>query len=249
MKNVMQKLIKLIKILIILIISVFLILFVIGLLFGDDEKEQDAIYTYEPKETKEYIPLDIVTPDASKIDEESIPDEEYSDSVELAMKNPNIDISPEDDYTRNIDRIIKEFKSEEYISIYFISEKGEEATTTFAKFKIKEIEGKEKYAFLTEVTNKVTKDSKVSGTKTSKFIHTQLTLNDALQDLNVNPGNTRFVYGVVHDDSIYSLKVEGQEPDEIIHYELFGIDCYLWYYSDLKSDHSGDTLSYTIEEK
>lgn len=245
MKKVIKLVIKIVEIIILLIIALFLLLLIIGLFFGDDEKGQDNIYTYEPKETKEYVPFDIDL----KIDEESIPDEEYSDSVELAMKNPNIDISPEDDYTRNMDRIIKEFKSEEYISIYFISEKGEEATTTFAKFKIKKIDGKEKYVFLTEVTNKVTKDSEVSGTKTSKFIHTQLTINDTLQDLNVNPENTRFVYGVVHDDSIYSLKVEGQEPDEIIHYELFGIDCYLWYYSNLKSNYSGDTLSYTIEDR
>ena len=50
----------------------------------------------------------------TKVDEESIPDEEYSDTLEQAMKNPNIDIPPEDDYMRNIDKIIKEFKSEVY---------------------------------------------------------------------------------------------------------------------------------------
>ena len=49
------------------------------------------------------------------------------------MKNPNIDIPPEDDYMRNIDKIIKEFKSEEYIAIYFYIRKKEktEAATTF----------------------------------------------------------------------------------------------------------------------
>lgn len=75
-------------------------------------------------------------------------DEEYSDTLELAMKNPNIDIPSEDAYMRNIDRIIKKFESEEYISLYFISENGKsEIATTFAKFKIKEIEGKEKWYF------------------------------------------------------------------------------------------------------
>ncbi len=248
MKKIIKLIIKIIKFIIIFIISVFLILFIIGLLFGDDEKEQDNIYTYEPKETKEYVPLDIVNPMGTKVDEESIPDEEYSDTLEQAMRNPNIKISPEDDYMRNIDEIIKEFKSEEYIAIYFISEKGEtEAATTFAKFKIKEIEGKQKYVFLTKVSDKVTKDTKY-GLKTSRGIKLQLTLSDALQDLNVNPKNTRFVYGVVPDDNIYSLKIEGQQPDEIVHFESLGQDFYLWYYSNLKSDHSGDTLSYEIRE-
>lgn len=164
------------------------------------------------------------------------------------MKNPDIDISPEDDYMRNMDKIIKEFKSDRYIAVYFISEKGEtEAATTFAKFKIKEIDGKEKYVFLTKVSSKSTKDAK-SGIKTSKGIALQLGLSDALQDLNVNPGNTRFVYGVVPDDSVYSLKVEGQESDEIIHFTMLGKDYYLWYYLNLNSDYSGDTLSYEIKE-
>ena len=146
----MKKIIKILKVIIFLVVFVFLILFIIGIFSrGYREKKQDNIYTYEPEETKEYVPLDIVNPMGTKVDEESIPDEEYSDTLEQAMKNPNIDIPPEDDYMRNIDKIIKEFKSEDYIAIYFISEKGKtEAATTFAKFKIKEIEGKQKYVFL-----------------------------------------------------------------------------------------------------
>ena len=245
----MKKIIKILKVIIFLVVFVFLILFIIGIFSrGCREKKQDRIYTYKPEETKEYVPLDIVNPMGTKVDEESIPDEEYSDTLEQAMKNPNIDIPPEDDYMRNIDKIIKEFKSEEYIAIYFISEKGKtEAATTFAKFKIKELEGKQKYVFLTKVSDKVTKDTKY-GLKTSKGIKLQLTLSDTLQDLNVNPKNTRFVYGVVPDDNIYSLKIEEQQPDEIVHFELLGQDLYLWYYLNLTSNHSGDTLSYEIRE-
>ena len=210
-------------------------------------KNSDNVYFYEPEKKKQYVPSDILNPGVLKVDEENIPDKEYSDTLELAMKNPDIDISPEDDYMRNMDKIIKEFKSDRYIAVYFISEKGEtEAATTFAKFKIKEIDGKEKYVFLTKVSSKSTKDAK-SGIKTSKGIALQLGLSDALQDLNVNPGN-RFVYGVVPDDSVYSLKVEGQEPDEIVHFTMLGKDYYLWYYLNLNSDYSGDTLSYEIKE-
>lgn len=240
---------KVIKIMIILIFSVLLALFIIGLIVGDSDEEQDGIYRYEPSETKEYVPLDVVNPMGTSIDEENIPDEEYSDTLEEAMKNPNIDISPEDAYMRNIDKVVKEFRSDEYVAVYFISKNGKnEVATTFAKFKIKEIDGKQKYVFLTQVFDKDTKDDK-TGLKTSKAIKLQLTLSDALQDLNVNPEDTRFVYGVVPDKSIYSLKVEGQQPDEIIPFELLGRDFYLWYYLDLKSNHSGDTLSYEIEEE
>lgn len=245
----MKKIIKLLKIIIILVISVFLILFIIGIFSRDNsKKKQDVIYKYEPEETKEYVPLDILNPMGTKVDEESIPDEEYSDTLEQAMENSNIDIPPEDDYMRNIDKIIKEFRSEEYVTICFISEKGEtEASITFAKFKIKEIEGKQKYVFLTKVCDTVAKDTTYVS-KISKGIKLQLTLSDALQDLNVNPKNTRFVYGVVPNDTIYSLKIEGQQPDEIIHFELLGHEFYLWYYLNLISNHSGDTLSYEIKE-
>ena len=36
--------------------------------------------------------------------------------------------------------------------------------------------------------------------------------------------------------------------DEIVHFELLGQDFYLWYYLNLTSNHSGDTLSYEIRE-
>lgn len=244
----MKKILKWTILIITLVIARFLLLVMIGFFGSDDTKNNDKIYSYKPEEKKQYVPLDILNPGALKVDEENIPDEEYSDTLEQAMKNPDIDISPEDDYMRNMDKIIKEFKSDRYIAVYFISEKGEtEAATTFAKFKIKEIDGKEKYVFLTKVSSKSTKDAK-SGIKTSKGIALQLGLSDALQDLNVNPGNTRFVYGVVPDDSVYSLKVEGQESDEIIHFTMLGKDYYLWYYLNLNSDYSGDTLSYEIKE-
>lgn len=244
----MKKILKWTILIITLVIARFLLLVMIGFFGSDDTKNNDKIYSYKPEEKKQYVPLDILNPGALKVDEENIPDEEYSDTLEQAMKNPDIDISPEDDYMRNMDKIIKEFKSDRYIAVYFISEKGEtEAATTFAKFKIKEIDGKEKYVFLTKVSSKSTKDAK-SGIKTSKGIALQLGLSDALQDLNVNPGNTRFVYGVVPDDSVYSLKVEGQEPDEIVHFTMLGKDYYLWYYLNLNSDYSGNTLSYEIKE-
>ena len=244
----MKKILKWTILIITLVIARFLLLVMIGFFGSDDTKNNDKIYSYKPEEKKQYVPLDILNPGALKVDEENIPDEEYSDTLEQAMKNPDIDISPEDDYMRNMDKIIKEFKSDRYIAVYFISEKGEtEAATTFAKFKIKEIDGKEKYVFLTKVSSKSTKDAK-SGIKTSKGIALQLGLSDALQDLNVNPGNTRFVYGVVPDDSVYSLKVEGQESDEIIHFTMLGKDYYLWYYLNLNSDYSGNTLSYEIKE-
>ena len=244
----MKKILKCIMLIITLVIAGFLLLVMIGFFGGDDTKNSDNVYFYEPEKKKQYVPSDILNPGVLKVDEENIPDKEYSDTLELAMKNPDIDISPEDDYMRNMDKIIKEFKSDRYIAVYFISEKGEtEAATTFAKFKIKEIDGKEKYVFLTKVSSKSTKDAK-SGIKTSKGIALQLGLSDALQDLNVNPGNTRFVYGVVPDDSVYSLKVEGQESDEIIHFTMLGKDYYLWYYLNLNSDYSGNTLSYEIKE-
>ena len=121
----MKKILKCIMLIITLVIAGFLLLVMIGFFGGDDTKNSDNVYFYEPEKKKQYVPSDILNPGVLKVDEENIPDKEYSDTLELAMKNPDIDISPEDDYMRNMDKIIKEFKSDRYIAVYFISEKGE----------------------------------------------------------------------------------------------------------------------------
>ncbi len=249
MKKITKRIIKMI----ILIVGVGMIVFfglsiIVTLTKDIDSEVQSSVIKYEVKEKKKYVPLNLLNPEEIQYKEENTPDDQYKDSLEEAMKNPEIKIKVEEEYTRNIDKVIKEFRSKEYVSLYYISEKDDsEKAVTFAKFKIKEIDNQEKYLFLIKTTNIVTKDARYVG-DTKSGIRSQLILSDTLQDLNVRPEETRFVYGVVHDKDIYGLEVEGQKPDEIIYYDMFGKDCFLWYYTNLKSDFSGDTLSYVINK-
>lgn len=52
------------------------------------------------------------------------------------------------------------------------------------------------------------------------LLKSQLALSDSLQDLNISPDNSRFLYGFVHDEDIYNAKIENKKPDEIIYFEL-----------------------------
>ncbi|RGI42782.1 hypothetical protein DXB52_14735 [Ruminococcus sp. OM04-4AA] len=44
------------------------------------------------------------------------------------------------------------------------------------------------------------------------MIRDQLTLSDYTQNMNVNPENTRFVFGDCKSKEVYKMKIEGQEP-------------------------------------
>ena len=54
-------------------------------------------------------------------------------------------------------------------------------------------------------------------------------------------------FGYAREKEIYSLEVEGQKPDGIIEYEVYGTVMYMWYYNDLQSNKRGDLLSYSVD--
>lgn len=186
----------------------------------------------------------------SQIDEETIPDADYYDSVEEALQNNSVNGKNKDADTRyqnNIDEVIKKFENDNYIALYFRSVKDENTECiTFAKFKKKEIDNRVKYTFIASIPLETERDDFFVGTLES-LIEGQLSLSDYMQDVNIDPENTRFVYGDCHSKKIYQLKVEGQKPSEIIPYEMFGKIRYFWYYENLESDIAGSQLSFTLE--
>ncbi len=99
------------------------------------------------------------------IDEESIPDSEYYPSPEQAMKNSSLQMDPEEVYQKNMDEVIAKFENDNYASVYFKSIKDE--NTEYLTFaKFKK-----------------------------KVIEGQLSLSDFGQSINIDPENTRFVWG------------------------------------------------------
>lgn len=115
-----------------------------------------------------------------------------------------------------------------------------------SKFKIKEVDGQKTYAYITSVHDVIKKD-RAYEKDTMSLLKSQLALSDALQDLNINQDNRRFLYGCVHNEDIYHTKIEGKKPDEIIYFELCGKPFYFWYFESFESDKSGKSLSIEIE--
>lgn len=222
------------------IILLFIIMIGVGVLVDQGILKSSSD---EPEIRIEYKPQNISEP----IDENSIPDSEYYPSPEQAMKNSSFQADPEEVYQKNMDEVIAKFENENYASVYFKSIKDENTgCLTFAKFKKKVIDGEERYTFITRFPSDLTKNSWKVGTLES-LIEGQLSLSDFTQSVNINPENTRFVWGDCDSKEIYKLKVEGQKPTGIIEYDIFDEKRYFWYYEDLESDIAGSQLKFTLE--
>lgn len=114
-----------------------------------------------------------------------------------------------------------------------------------AKFIKKTINEIEKYAFLYSIPTEVKVGGKTIGSL-ENLIQGQLALSDYLQNMNVNPENTRFVFGDCESKEVYKMKVEGQEPSGIIQYDTCQGKRYFWYYENLESTVIGEKLQLTL---
>lgn len=226
------------------IVASFAVLIGLTLLFG--RQRDSASGENKPTLTINYDLEDIEKMLGRTIDEEAIPDSSYftsyEDAIEWGTKREK------GDYRNHVDEIIKQFESEQYVTLYFKSIKDEKTQCfTMAKFRKKEIEGETRYAFLDSFYEEVEKKEKRYILKPlQKNIEGQLTLSDYERKIGVDP-NKRFVYGFANTGEIYKLKIEGQEPTEIIPYMEFDEQWYLWYYEDLDSDVPGPQLKVTLE--
>ena len=180
-----------------------------------------------------------------KIDEEAILDSSYYDSFDEALEHGrDADV---EDYKKHVDEVIKRFENERYVTLYFKSIKDENTECfTLAKFRKKEIAGKIKYTYLTCNASESNRNSPVIGTVQDNT-EGQLTLSDFEQNVNIEPEKTRFVYGDSNSKEIYKLRVEGQEPTEIVPYKNFDEQWYFWYYENLENDKAGSQLEVTFE--
>ena len=233
----MKSIKKIIKIVILVIGIVFALLIAIGML-GDGDilkiEENDVSIEYTPKDIGNYV------------NEEEIEDSHYFSSLEEAIKADNpkeVDL----EYQNNIEELIKRFDSDKYVTIYFKSKKDNDTECiTMAKFIKKLINGSEKYAFLSSIPTEIRSNAKSVGS-IKNLIRDQLTLSDYTQNMNVNPENTRFVFGDCKSKEVYKMKIEGQEPTEVIQYESCQGKRYFWYYENLESNIAGKNLKFTLE--
>ena len=228
---------KLLKRALIILVILFAVLYFIGI------NTTDVPYSTQ----SELIITDGSLDEMMPIDEEAIEDSKYYDSVQEASEARKSSSDAEQGYMCNIDEIIFQAESDGYVTIFYRSVKNEKVEGfTLAKFKKKVFDGKTKYAFLTCSFSESKKDSwTVMGFE--ELLKHILALSDYERDMSVYPGEKRFIWGNSKSESVFNLKIEGQEPTGIIPYECFGEQRYFWYYEDLQSDKPGNLLEYTFE--
>jgi len=205
-------------------------------------QKEEMCDKYVPEEITKYYPAKNLNSN-----EDLLSDENYANSIQEALLSASIEFEQGEEYRVHIDKVIKEFENENYKSVLYISEKNDtESSLTFSKFKIKEVDGKKRYAYITSVHDVIKKDRPYEK-DTLSLLKSQLALSDSLQDLNISSDNNRFLYGCVHDEDIYNTKIEDKKPDEIIYFELCEKPFYFWYYENFQSDKSGKSLSIEIK--
>lgn len=233
------------------IIVLLLLIYMISILVKDSDNGENVDSAQETTvEFSGQVPF-------SNIDEEEIPDEKYYSTVEEALKYTEVAMEDDEDYQKKMDHVFAVFKNERYCSIYFLASKNEdECCNIFAKFKIKEIDGKKMYYHLESTINdaSINRDAYYFEVTQDELMRGQLHVMPLRQSLNIEPENTQFVWGRLQankfkkGESIEKFRIEGRKPDGIIEYKDHGEIWYFWYYKDLKSEDGGE-LEYTFSDE
>lgn len=233
------------------ILVLLLIIYIIGILVEDFKNGENTDRSQETTiELRGQAPM-------THINEEEISDEKYYSTVEEALKNAEVTMDDDEIYQNKMDYIIAVFQNESYCSIYFQSYKNEdEWCNSFAKFKIKEIDGKKMYHYLDSLIDEavINRDAYYFNIEQDELMRMQLRVVPLIQSVNISPDETQFVWGTLKEnkfkrgESIEKFRVEGRKPDGIIEYEEHGEIWYFWYYKDLKSEDGGE-LVYTFSSE
>ncbi len=246
----MKKFLKILGVLLGIIFAAFIALVILGCIVGSDEESDSEIYTYTPDVIAEYKPL---FPPWGQVDESTITDAMYYDTIEEAIEHDEAlaesdEESKKDAHMLNhISEILHTWEGEEYVTVYYRSENADQSKQGFvlAKCRKKDFDGKTKYAYSTAQYTIARRNGKML-INFEEDIGSNLRLSDAMQELNPTYPNTRFACGYAYDENIYTLEVEGQKPDGILAFDVYGRTTYFWYYENLKSDKAGGSLRYTV---
>ena len=188
----------------------------------------------------------------SEVNEDDIPDEEYYPTMEEALQKADVYYDEYEPYQKNIDHLLVDMENEQYRFIYYQSIQKKKSMNTFATFKIREVNGEKRYAFLRSYVRDSEKFYKGIG-DADKNTKAQLARSDYMQHYGIDK-DARFVFGDIMEEklkkgeSAEALTVEGQKPDAVIPYEENGKKWYFWYFTDLQSDKEGNKLEYTLKQ-
>ena len=176
----------------------------------------------------------------------------YYPTMEEALQKADVYYDEYEPYQKNIDHLLVDMENEQYRFIYYQSIQKKKSMNTFATFKIREVDGEKRYAFLRSYVRDSEKFYKGIG-DADKNTKAQLARSDYMQHYGIDK-DARFVFGDIMEEklkkgeSAEALTVEGQKPDAVIPYEENGKKWYFWYFTDLQSDKEGNKLEYTLKQ-
>ena len=178
--------------------------------------------------------------------------EKYYPTMEEALQKADVYYDEYEPYQKNKDNLLVDMENDQYRFIYYQSIQKKKSMNTFATFKIREVNGEKRYAFLRSYVRDSEKFYKGIG-DADKNTKAQLARSDYMQHYGIDK-DARFVFGDIMEEklkkgeSAEALTVEGQKPDAVIPYEENGKKWYFWYFTDLQSDKEGNKLEYTLKQ-
>lgn len=181
------------------------------------------------------------------LNEDTIPDEYFYEDIESAMLHARFKTSKDDSYKKVVDEVIASVENDKYITVFFKSIKDEKHQTfTIAKFRKKQIDGNTMYCFLSASRNEIDKSTMGKKAECYRSVEKALMFKNDLQNENIDPENTTFLWGVTTEDKVYKLKINGQTPSMIKQFYMFDQKRYYWIYEDIDLE-SQEIVDVTFE--
>lgn len=170
----------------------------------------------------------------------------YYPSIEAALKNSGLSLSASEEYQRTITKEIYRFENDDYLTLYYLALKNDdEGCLILAKFQKKHDGDSEKYRFKGQMPMLIHRGS-YKASDGRELVKSNILHLNMYQTVNIDPDNTVFMCGDNGDKDIYKLKIDGQAPDGVVPYNVFGEERYFWYYENLVTKNSVDDMSVTM---
>lgn len=174
----------------------------------------------------------------------------FRDTIDSALQYGINRLDPNEKAPNYISTLIKQLENDRYVLIFYLTDYGDdEAAFAVAKLE-KSGEQLEKYRCISSASSTFFKtgDYKMDIENEREIVKNFIMFSRENWKLDISSQNKQLVWGIGCNPLIFTLKIEGQEPTEIIEFDLFGRKGYLWYYEDMLSDKPYDEWEIFLEE-
>ena len=162
---------------------------------------------------------------------------ESSATVEGALGNA---VTPNrGEYLKKITKELVRFENEEYVVVFYqaVKDQNEEALVMAKLKKLEENAYHTIYVTPMEIYTKDQNSLDQNIIREEELIRHAINASVHGEDIwNLNDSKGFFLRGISIEENIQNLKIENQEPTQIIPYESLGKKRYFWYYENFESD-------------